>query len=838
MFIQNAGTVLVDVESPGSAIPLATWTHVVLSQDGVSPKLYINSVEQSLTLTTTTDLTAWHNTMTTPNVCYFGAINFGGGGAQLHFDGNMDDLRYYQYPLSQSQIDDIYNSGSGTETFTLDTITVPTTEATADANSVLLLNCNTYDASLSYQIPRFEGDASAAINGLVSGSNGALILDGVNEYLSASTSADFEFSAVANTQGTISTFFSIDIVSVGDDNIVSHWDTINDFDQPLKINFGNFLTSGGRTGGSTSWNVTEGGDNSLPSTEAGGALNANQVYHVACIRNGNFIGLYLDGTQIGGDYYDFTASGYNVGGSMFIGQRGDSTGYFPGKIDDTFMTQNNHFSATPMDDPYLHFRMNDSAANIFVVDSGSGGLNGGMNGTSPNTQDRSVTGHVPQIDGSAALGLDLNGSDNFINMNGSVHTKLQSDTIGSIVMWVNPDSIGTDWMLFSASSSPNPRYGAMFIRSTGELASNFTNGTGTQVCSYNSTNTISASAWTHVVMTQDGTQLRMYINGTQETLVGLVTTTPGAWFATSAGAGFDGSYIGTYSINGGGFNLHLDGQLDDFRYYDSPLSTAQVANIYNSGTGTERILPSTITVPTTAFTDFGNAMFALGYEPFAPFTDSSTGGAGSPHTFTESGGDPHVSGRFSTGMLYLDGTGDYIEFPNRDDNQIMRDGKEDVTFQCWFRNGSPGSTQAIFSHYESANDFIAVQHVGASNLIQLAVNIDGVALIRQNAPHTSDRRWHHYVLFKKGSESSAGSKYGQYVDGNQIGYTEEAQIQDQLRSKSEHTMQELFGMGILTGFNSLRLTFSDIHHNQLVYLLLVLLLFQQLPLLSERLRLI
>ena len=38
-----------------------------------------------------------------------------GGGLTSRLDGSMDDIRMYDIELSQSQIDTLYNSGSGTE---------------------------------------------------------------------------------------------------------------------------------------------------------------------------------------------------------------------------------------------------------------------------------------------------------------------------------------------------------------------------------------------------------------------------------------------------------------------------------------------------------------------------------------------------------------------------------------------------------------------------------------------------------------------------------------------------------------------------------------------------
>ena len=95
-------------------IASSTWFHLVVVQDGISPKIYIDAVDVT-TLTTTTDTTRWFADATANfNIGRLGC--FHNGSNANFFDGQIDDFRYYQNTvLTQADIDLLFNSGAGTE---------------------------------------------------------------------------------------------------------------------------------------------------------------------------------------------------------------------------------------------------------------------------------------------------------------------------------------------------------------------------------------------------------------------------------------------------------------------------------------------------------------------------------------------------------------------------------------------------------------------------------------------------------------------------------------------------------------------------------------------------
>jgi hypothetical protein len=141
-FLTISGTDSFYVNSTVGSVPDdSTWAHVVVTQDGVAPKIYIDGVE-AFTNSTTTNLTHWFADLTSSDTARIGCREKSNSAADKFFDGQIDDFRYYQnYVLTPEQVTCLYNLGTGTEaTFadcnfnvptsvlTQDTITVPTAE--------------------------------------------------------------------------------------------------------------------------------------------------------------------------------------------------------------------------------------------------------------------------------------------------------------------------------------------------------------------------------------------------------------------------------------------------------------------------------------------------------------------------------------------------------------------------------------------------------------------------------------------------------------------------------------------------------------------------------------
>jgi hypothetical protein len=141
---QVGGADQINIYSSDNQVPNNEWFHVCLVQNGTSPKLYINGVEDTNSLTGA-DPTYWFAD-TAHDRARLGCVDYNTGGNQGFTDCEIDDFRYYSGTfsvgggaLTEAQVWTLYNEGRGTEEWSEfstptevlegpDTITEPTQE--------------------------------------------------------------------------------------------------------------------------------------------------------------------------------------------------------------------------------------------------------------------------------------------------------------------------------------------------------------------------------------------------------------------------------------------------------------------------------------------------------------------------------------------------------------------------------------------------------------------------------------------------------------------------------------------------------------------------------------
>jgi len=98
-----------------ASISTGTWYHVVIVQDGVSPKIYLDTVDIT-NLIDTSDTTVWFSDFSGLDNGRLGCTNQNSAGNHQFFDGQIDDFRYYSNKvLTTAEVALLYNSGAGTE---------------------------------------------------------------------------------------------------------------------------------------------------------------------------------------------------------------------------------------------------------------------------------------------------------------------------------------------------------------------------------------------------------------------------------------------------------------------------------------------------------------------------------------------------------------------------------------------------------------------------------------------------------------------------------------------------------------------------------------------------
>lgn len=87
-----------------ASLPANQWNHIVLTQDGINPKIYING-NLVLTITSGGNLSVWTNASWLSAKIFGMARNIG-----RRFNGFLDEVRVYNRALSAAEISVIYNA--------------------------------------------------------------------------------------------------------------------------------------------------------------------------------------------------------------------------------------------------------------------------------------------------------------------------------------------------------------------------------------------------------------------------------------------------------------------------------------------------------------------------------------------------------------------------------------------------------------------------------------------------------------------------------------------------------------------------------------------------------
>jgi len=313
-----------------------------------------------------------------------------------------------------------------------------------------------------------------------------------------------------------------------------------------------------------------------------------------------------------------------------------------------------------------HWRMDDNAPNRMVTDSSRQGNHGNAQ------RDTNAMGGVGVLKGA----LTFNGKTDYVYLGGSGFLP-SGNSARSVSAWVRTSRKSGDNIMFSYG---NLGKGNVFALSAGSTQV----GPGNTVCvlcrgiDWDSGYVVPRGVWTHLVVTHDGTNTRLYVNGVQEASTD----------AMRVDTLLDGSaFIGRLADGAGPF----DGQIDDLRVYDKALTAREAAALHKPGTrvadaGAGRTPPDSNKVTITAEPPDSRLMGHWRMDDNAPNTtvvDSSGGdksGAARRNTSVL-----HTAGAIG-GALSFDGKTDYVSIPDRDEWRL----EGDFSITLWVRFDSLG----------------------------------------------------------------------------------------------------------------------------------------------------
>jgi len=283
-----------------------TWYHVtVVGITGANVKVFIDGTQIGATWAVAYDIGG------TAADLVIGRL---GNTSARYMDGYMDEIRV----------------SKGVARWSTD-FTAPTAAHTSDANTSLLLHCNSQDASASFHRTQFQGTALLDTDAKKFGT-ASLLLDGDSDYLQISDSAEFDVIKSADDNWTIDLWVKF-ADHVGTETLIVQWEDANNY-WLLQHVHGSGLRFIAVSGGVT-----------IITTGYGGEITDNTTFHhIAVCKRADKYGLYKDGTQVA---YVQDSSTDTFAGDVYIGATGVPGDYFQGSIDDVRIINSNAFSADP-----------------------------------------------------------------------------------------------------------------------------------------------------------------------------------------------------------------------------------------------------------------------------------------------------------------------------------------------------------------------------------------------------------------------------------------------------------------------------------------------------------
>ena len=179
--------------------------------------------------------------------------------------------------------------------------------------------------------------------------------------------------------------------------------------------------------------------------------------------------------------------------------------------------------------------------------------------------------------------IELDGVDDFVDASSSIST-ISSDNEGTFSVWFKPNSLLSNHNIITLSDNNRTDRYLIF----GWSSPSFLNNVFVQMRNGNSntgfllqtdTSPLTVGVWTHLALVQDGVSAKIYVNAVEVPQTFLIANNDQKWLNDFSINEFN---IGKLVMSSGSFNF-TDGNLDEFAYFSSALSSTDIETIYNSG---------------------------------------------------------------------------------------------------------------------------------------------------------------------------------------------------------------------------------------------------------------
>ncbi len=452
--------------------------------------------------------------------------------------------------------------------------------------------------------------------------------------------------------------------------------------------------------------------NDLP----GGYLN--QWLHVMWIQDGTGIRLHINGEEK-------TLGGIQSGNwwmdhlTLTGGYFGRSWGYFPGVIDE-FKIYDQAFSRAEILDRFvcvcggaMHF---NCTCGGWYFDEGTGTAATGFFTANHDAALNNMNVPLCWVTGKIGHALEFDGADDYLSI--ANPSTLTSSATGAVEFWMKAGSV-QNGVIFNFFEDADTDFICSGLQSDGNLYLAIKDNNSSMVeVSYN-LNGLSdgyVGKWLHVIWIQDGTGVKLYVNGEQRTLSG---TNSGNWWT---------EHLSMSQAYFGRGQYYFAGILDEPRIYNRTVMEFEVRQHYFAADAAG-IWEFDEKEDDTAYDDSIN-------ESHLTLANMDTG--------------CWIDGRIE-GALQFDGNDDEASVSNPD-GLVSTTG----TIEFWMR-ADAAQNATIFHFYESkVTDYIRC-HLHSDSRLDLVIEDDNVAKINthfylNNLSGGYIDRWLHIVWIQDGTD--------------------------------------------------------------------------------------
>ena len=514
------------------AVSAGNWYHVVATRSKTAGlEIYLNGISKD-TNSFTGNSSAINNK---------DSIGSYWDGTRNSFNGSIDQVRIFNKAISAAEVSKLYGNGAGevacTYTSTTDNIALPITNT-----AYYKLDNNSKDSARSTG----KFNEGAVFNG---------------------SSSEITVSSFASlTQVGISMWVNIPDVSA-QAGLIARYVTNREFA---------IYMYGGTLAASLYYN---GNNGNATQVTASTYMSNNTWHHIAYTANGSTAPkLYIDGSEVGTPQYTDAArcAYYTSSEPLDIGHFAGVAAYnYEGLIDQvriydvalSSLDVSNLYAETASDTSTLSFPSGQTAIATYQLDGNSTDLSGNYNGTDTNVT-YAYDGTESNIEyrfgrfGQAAV---FNGSSSYVDLGSTIIKQLPM----SISLWLNPVT-SSNATFYSNYDGSSVKGFYCRVQADGTFLVDAYNGISNRTLLSGTTGSVTDNTWSHVAITFDSLNIKLYINGVETDTASVV----------AAGIGFTASEPTKLGIRGTSSDPY-NGQMDQVRVFNTALTPAQVTQLYN-----------------------------------------------------------------------------------------------------------------------------------------------------------------------------------------------------------------------------------------------------------------